>query len=131
MLFSPRVRFLPIIALIAATPLGAQPTPAGDPVKGSRQFLQCKACHTVADKGPHAVGPNLWGVYGAKAGSKAGFSYSQALTKAGITWTPDQLDAFLARPNGKVPGTKMVFAGLPNPQTRKDVIAYLASLKKR
>ena len=56
---------------------------------------------------------------------------ASALTKAGITWTPDQLDAFLARPNGKVPGTKMVFAGLPNPEARKDVIAYLASLKKR
>ena len=85
----------------------------------------------MTDKGAHTVGPNLWGVAGAKAGSKPGFTYSQALTKAGITWTPQQLDAFLARPNGKVPGTKMVYAGLPNPQARKDVIAYLATLKKR
>lgn len=131
MLFSTGARLLPVIAMIVAAPLGAQSGPAGDPVKGARQFLQCKACHTNIEKGPHAVGPNLWGVYGSKASSKAGFTYSQALTKAGITWTPDQLDAFLARPNGKVPGTKMVFAGLPNPQARKDVIAYLASLKKR
>ncbi len=125
------LRLLAAITLLVAAPLAAQTAPAGDPVKGSRQFLQCKACHTVADKAPHAVGPNLWGVAGAKAGSKAGFTYSPALTKAGITWTPEQLDAFLARPNGKVPGTKMVFAGLPNAQARKDVIAYLATLKKR
>lgn len=124
-------RLLPVLALIAAAPVAAQSAPAGDPVKGSRQFLQCKACHTVTDKGAHTVGPNLWGVAGAKAGSKPGFNYSQALTKAGITWTPQQLDAFLARPNGKVPGTKMVFAGIANPQARKDVIAYLSTLKKR
>ena len=124
-------RLLPALALIAATPLAAQTAPAGDPVKGSRQFLQCKACHTVTDKGPHTVGPNLWGVAGAKAGSKPGFNYSQALAKAGITWTPQQLDAFLARPNGKVPGNKMVFAGMANPQARKDMIAYLSTLKKR
>ncbi len=125
------LRLLPALALIAAAPLAAQSTPAGDPVKGSRQFLQCKACHTVASNGPHTVGPNLAGVAGAKAGSKPGFAYSTALTKAGITWTPQQLDAFLARPNGKVPGTKMVFAGIANPQARADVIAYLSTLKKR
>ncbi|GAA4775798.1 c-type cytochrome [Novosphingobium ginsenosidimutans] len=125
------LRLLPTFALIASVPVAAQSAPGGDPVKGSRQFLQCKACHNVAEKGPHAVGPNLWGVAGAKAGSKPGFNYSQALTKAGITWTPEQLDTFLARPNGKVPGTKMVFAGIANPQARKDVIAYLATLKKR
>jgi cytochrome c len=124
-------RLLPALALIATAPVAAQSAPAGDPVKGSRQFLQCKACHTVTDKGPHTVGPNLWGVAGAKAGSKPGFNYSQALVKAGITWTPQQLDAFLARPNGKVPGTKMVFAGMANPQARKDMIAYLSTLKKR
>jgi cytochrome c len=29
----------------------------------------------------------------------------------------------------EVPGTKMTFAGLKNPQDRKDVIAYLETLK--
>jgi cytochrome c len=119
------------LPLLAAAPLLAQAAPAGDPAKGARQFLQCKACHTVADKSAHTVGPNLFGTYGAKAAGKAGFAYSPALTKAGITWTPEQLDAFLARPNTRVPGSKMVFGGMANAQARKDVIAYLATLKKR
>lgn len=123
--------FLIALPLLVAMPLFAQAAPAGDPAKGARQFLQCKACHTATSGGTHTVGPNLWGVYGAKAAGKPGFAYSPALTKAGITWTPEQLDAFLARPNARVPGSKMVFGGIANPQARKDVIAYLQTLKGR
>lgn len=124
-------RYLFALPLLAAAPLLAQATPGGDAARGARQFLQCKACHSVAANGPHTVGPNLFGIVGAKAAGKAGFAYSPALTKAGIVWSPERLDAFLARPNATVPGGKMVFGGMPNPQARKDVIAYLATLKKR
>ena len=42
-------------------------------------------------------------------------------------WTPDNLNAFLENPKGYVPGTKMTFAGLPKPEDRANVIAYLAT----
>ncbi len=105
------------------------PARADTPVSGSTLFLQCKACHTATKGGANSVGPNLWGIAGAKAGTRPGYAYSLALTKASITWTPAELDAFLAKPNGKVPGTKMIFFGVKDAAQRKALILYLASLK--
>ena len=39
-------------------------------------FKKCMACHTPDKGGPNRVGPNLWGVVGRKAGTHAGFAYS-------------------------------------------------------
>jgi cytochrome c len=87
---------------------------------------QCAACHSVNKGGAAGVGPNLYGIVGAKMFAQAGFSYSDAAKgKAGGTWTADSLSDWLADPNGYVPGTAMSYAGLKNPQTRADVIAYL------
>jgi len=44
-------------------------------------------------------------------------------------WTPENLFTYLAGPMKVVPGTKMSFAGLPNETDRKNVIAYLETLK--
>ncbi len=43
----------------------------------------------------------------------------------GGEWTPTNLFAYLENPKAVVPGTKMAFAGLKDPQDRIDVIAYL------
>ncbi len=101
----------------------------GDPVRGGKLFLQCRACHTVAAGERNGVGPNLNGVAGAKAASKPGYTFSPALTKSGIVWTSAQLDAFLKRPSALVPGTRMAFPGIAAPQNRADMIAYLTTLK--
>ena len=126
---------LPLLALaltaLAAPMLTATAAPAGNPVSGAKQFLYCKACHTANQGGANTVGPNLWGVAGAKAATRPGFVYSAALRASGIVWTPDQLDAFIARSSGKVPGTRMAFAGMRNPVARRDLIAYLATLRKK
>ena len=42
-------------------------------------------------------------------------------------WTYDLLYQFLKNPQGFMPGTKMTFVGLPTPQDRIDIIAYLRS----
>ena len=47
----------------------------------------------------------------------------------GGDWTPEEIFHFLAAPKKDVPGTKMSFAGLPKPEDRADVIAYLETLK--
>jgi cytochrome c2 len=101
----------------------------GDPVAGSKQFLQCRACHTVGPTDRNGVGPNLNGVVGAKIASRAGYTYSPAMKAKGGEWTAPMLDAFLTRPMAAVPGTKMAFGGVANPKSRADLIAYLITLK--
>jgi cytochrome c len=109
-------------ALIAALPA---PYNTGDPVAGERIFTRCRSCHTTEEGAPDLTGPNLWGVYGRKAGSKAGYVYSDGMKTQGYAWDAAHLDKWLERPAAVVPGTKMAFVGLPSDQDRKDVIAYL------
>jgi cytochrome c len=94
----------------------------GDATKGGIVFLQCKTCHEL-DK--NKIGPMLHGIVGRKAGTVAGYSYSDANKNSGITWTPEKLFQYLEKPARVVPGTKMTFAGLSDAQKRADVIAYL------
>lgn len=98
----------------------------GDAVKGEVVFLQCKTCHEVTP-GVNKIGPSLAKVVGRKASTIPNFQYSAANHASGITWTPEKLFQYLESPQRVVPGTKMTFAGLPDPQKRADVIAYLAS----
>lgn len=97
----------------------------GDATKGEAVFIQCKTCHEVTP-GVNKIGPSLHNVVGRKASSIANFQYSPANHASGITWTPEKLFQYLENPQRVVPGTKMAFAGLPDPQKRADVIAYLA-----
>lgn len=101
----------------------------GDPVAGKRVFVKCLACHVVTE-GQNRVGPSLYGIVGRPAGSIAGFAYSPANKNSGITWTEDVMFAYLKNPQAYIPGTKMVFPGLPSGQDRADVIAYLKSVPK-
>lgn len=73
--------------------------------------------------------PSLAGVVGRKAGSIAGFAYSDANKASGLTWDEKTLDTYLTNPMKMVPGTKMTFAGIPDAAKRKEVIDYLKTLK--
>jgi len=101
----------------------------GDAAAGEKVFTQCKTCH-VREPGQNRVGPSLAGVVGRPAGSVEGFQYSPANKNSGITWTPEKLFQYLEKPARVVPGTKMVFAGIPDAQQRADVIAYLQTPPK-
>jgi cytochrome c len=109
-------------ALLAQLPAAYQ---TADLDNGEAKSAACKSCHTLAQGGPDMIGPNLWGVFGRKAGSKADFSYSDDLKAAGWTWDAPRLDRWITNPRGVLPGTKMSYGGLPDARDRTDLIAYL------
>ena len=96
----------------------------GDAAKGKTAFATCQTCHAV-QAGVNKIGPSLHGVVGRAAGTIPGFNYSLPNKNSGITWTPEKLFQYLEKPQRIVPGTKMVFPGIPDAQKRADVIAYL------
>lgn len=102
----------------------------GDAAEGKKIFGRtCAACHSDQASGPRKLGPTLFGVVGRHSGSVEGFRYSEANKKSGIVWTPENLDKYLTNPRAMVPGTLMAFAGLKKADDRKNVIAYLETLK--
>jgi cytochrome c len=102
----------------------------GDAERGRVVFGSCRTCHWPDQGAGHQNGPSLWNIFGQRAGQQAGFDYySQALKDSGIVWTPEYLDAWLANPTGFIPGTVMMTLGVPDPQARADLIAYLQRFK--
>jgi cytochrome c len=94
---SPVVRIA--VTLMAAFPLACLAGAAragGDPAKGEVAFVrQCAICHTVEKDGGNRFGPNLHGIVGRKAGTAAGYAYSNAFrTLANWEWTED---AYMSR----------------------------------
>ena len=101
------------------------PYNAADLQNGEDHFSLCRSCHTITQGGADMTGPNLYGVIGRKAASKAGYAYSDALKAKGVTWDAATLDLWLSGPQAFAPGTKMSFPGLRDPKDRRDVIGYL------
>lgn len=97
---------------------------------GKAAFAVCAACHGVDEGDPSRAGPNLYGVMGRAAGSLDDFAYSDAMASSGLTWDNAELDAFLANPSKKVPGTSMVAGAVRDDDRRAAIIAYLASLSE-
>jgi len=114
------VIFVAVLATIAAGKARAQDAAAGEKV-----FGMCKACHQIGENAKSAVGPVLNGVIGRKAGSVAGYSYSHANKDSGITWDEATFLEYIRDPKAKVPGTKMIYAGLKDEQKTNDLVAFL------
>jgi cytochrome c2 len=113
---------LPTLILTAAGV--ARAVEAGDPALGKKVFAKCQACHSL-EAGKNKVGPTLHGVLGKASASEADFKYSDAMKNAHLTWDPETLDKYLAKPKELVPGTKMAFPGLPKEEDRANLISYL------
>jgi cytochrome c len=109
---------------------GAVPAIAdADPVAGKAVFNQCKACHQVGPEAKNGVGPTLNGIVGRKAGSLAGYNFSDANKASGLTWDEATLKEYLTDPKAKVPGTKMIFPGIKRENQLENLIAYLKQIK--
>jgi cytochrome c len=98
---------------------------AQDAALGEKVFIKCKACHQIGEGAKNAVGPVLSGVVGRKAGTYPDYAYSDANKGSGFTWDEATLKEYLKNPRAKVPGTKMIFPGLPKDEDIDNVIAYL------
>ena len=114
-----------LLTAIAAGPAAA----AGDAAAGEKVFNKCKICHRIGEGAKNMVGPELNGLDGRKSGSVEGFSYSDANKNSGITWNKEVFLEYIKDPKAKIPGTKMVFAGIKNETERNDLWAYIAQFK--
>ena len=115
------------VYLLAAVVLAGSVSAAGaqDAALGEKVFLKCKACHQIGEGAKSAVGPVLNGIIGRPAGTYPGYSYSDANKGSGITWDEATLKDYLKNPRARIPGTKMIFPGLPKDEDIDNVIAYL------
>ena len=96
----------------------------GDATHGKQIFNKCMVCHSI-QAGVNKIGPSLHGVVGRKAGTVDGYNYTDAMKNSGFTWDEATLNKYLTNPRKLVPGTRMIFVGLPKEPDRLDVIAYL------
>jgi cytochrome c len=114
------------LALASAAPLAAR---AQDAAAGETVFKRaCAVCHSP-QAGRNMIGPSLHGIYGRPSSQVTGFRYSEANKKANLTFDAETLERYLADPRAVVPGTTMAYAGLKDPDQRRNLIAYLQTLR--
>ncbi len=117
--------------VVAEAPI-AERLAAADASRGQRAAQACASCHSFNQGGRNGVGPNMWNVVDGPKAHIDGFGYSNALRERkakGEKWGVEELDQFIRNPRQYIAGTSMSFAGVTNPNTRADIIAYLQSLK--
>jgi len=98
---------------------------AQDLTAGENSFKKCLPCHRVGEGAKNLVGPELNGLEGRKSGSADGYSYTEANKNSGITWDESVFKEYITNPRAKIPGTKMVFAGISSENERNNLWAYL------
>jgi cytochrome c len=119
--------YLCLLAMAAWAGSAAGALAAGDAAEGEKIFAhKCATCHKIGEGAKNFVGPELNGLIGRKTGSVPDYNYSDANKSSGITWDDATLNEFLTNPKAKIPGTKMMFAGLPNDTDKANVVAYLS-----
>ena len=121
------VRTLIIVAVLIAASTGTGLTQ--DVEKGQNSFKKCLPCHSIGAGAKNKIGPELNGLDGRTAGTIPDFSYSDANKNSGIVWGEAKFKEYIQDPRGVVPGTKMIFAGIKNPQEINDLWAYVSQFK--
>ncbi len=89
----------------------------------------CAVCHRISANGPESSAPALWEIVGAAKGGSPWFGYSPALAAATGTWTPDDIDGYLADPVGYLPGTSKTLSQVRDAGERKRILDALKQLK--
>lgn len=103
---------------------------AADIEAGKTVFNRCKACHKLEEGGHTTLGPSLHGLWGRKAGTLEGYSYSEAMKNSGVTWDDDTLAKYLRDPKTFIAGNKMAFPGIKDDTEIVNLLAYLKEATK-
>ena len=103
---------------------------AQDVTAGESSFRKCAPCHSIGPDAANKVGPELNGLNGRKSGTVDGFSYSDANKASGITWSEAIFKEYIKDPRAKIPGTKMVFAGIKSEKEVGDLWSYVSQFDK-
>ena len=112
-----------VVIVLSASAGGAR---AQDAAAGEQVFRRlCLPCHDVGPEAKVKLGPPLNGIDGRKAGTFAGYNYSEANKSSGITWNEGDFPTYIRAPMQAMPGTRMAFVGLKNDKDIGDLWAYL------
>ena len=103
----------------------AQAAQAQDVAAGEQSFKKCLPCHSIGEGAKNKVGPQLNGLDGRHSGTAPDYNYSDANKNSGITWNEAAFKEYIKDPRAKIPGTKMIFAGVKNEKETGDLWAYL------
>lgn len=130
------------LALAAAVALfGSLAWAEGDAAKGKTVFKSknCKNCHTIKEGAKNTIGPNLFAIGGRQAGTVRKYKYSKSYVTAGekgLVWTEENIVEYLANPktfirqaSGDPKGRTKMPLKLKKEEARRDVAAYLITLK--
>lgn len=123
----------PLLALLwAASASMAQGQTAealGNTERGEALWVtECAACHLIGPGAENDIGPQLNRLFGRRAGSLEGFSYSpsiQRMGRDGLRWDFRTLDAYIENPYALVSNTRMAYPGLDDAQARADLLAFI------
>ena len=95
-----------------------------------KAFEACVACHSFKS-GEHVNGPSLDNLFEQIAGKKEGFRYSGPMKRSGLIWTESNLRDFILNPQEKIPGNRMPFSGLENPEDLNTLIQYIRKMSTK
>ncbi len=110
------------VAVLAAALLSTPAHANGNAERGKELYeSRCVGCHSLD---ANRIGPKHRGVFGRKAGSVEGFTYSPAVQDSSVVWSDETLARWLTNPQEVIPGQRMNFR-VSQPQDRADIVAYL------
>tara|TARA_B100000965_G_scaffold262746_1_gene221688 strand:- start:1894 stop:2424 length:531 start_codon:yes stop_codon:yes gene_type:complete len=97
----------------------------GDLNHAKKVWKKCSACHSIKEGGKNKIGPALYSVLGRNVAALSDYKYSKALMAYGKSWTFEEMNGFLIKPQSYIKGTKMAFVGLKKEKDRASIILYM------
>ena len=98
--------------------------------EGENSFKKCLPCHSIGadaqEQDRACAQRDRW----PQSGHHADYNYSDANKNSGITWNEANFKEYIKDPKAKIPGTKMVFAGIKNDDEINNLWAYISQFDK-